>query len=101
MLVLSKSVMDCISDRVIPLCKLTTALYLMTSNTAEDSNSYFAAQMTISENSDGIPTLPWLTYITDDRLAIARAEEADVLSYLRMANPNKSSGPGEISNYIP
>jgi hypothetical protein len=44
----------------------------MTSNTAEDSNSYFAAQMTISENSDGIPTLPWLTYITDDRLAIQK-----------------------------
>jgi len=50
--------MGCNSDRVIPLCKLTTALYLMTSKKTEDSNSYFAAQMTISENSDGIPTLP-------------------------------------------
>jgi hypothetical protein len=57
--------------------------------------------MTISRNSDGIPTLPWLTHFTDDRLAIATAEEADVLNYLRMAYPNKSSVPGAISNYIP
>ena len=56
--------------------------------------------MTISNNSDGLPTLPRLTYLTDDRLHIATADESDVLKYLCKANPNKSSGPDVISNHI-
>ena len=47
--------------------------------------------MTISENSYELPTLPRLTYLTDDRLNIATSKEFDVLKYLGNANPNKSS----------
>jgi hypothetical protein len=53
--------------------------------------------VTFSNNSDGLPTLPRLTYFTDDRLDIATA---DVLKYLCKENPSKSSGPDVISNHI-
>ena len=56
--------------------------------------------MTISNNFDELPTLPWLTYLTDDRLDIVTAADSDVLKYLRKANPNKYSGPDVISNHI-
>ena len=56
--------------------------------------------MTISNNSDGLPTLPRLTYFTDDRLDIVTADESDILKYLRKENPNKSSGPDVMSNHI-
>jgi hypothetical protein len=56
--------------------------------------------MTISNNSDGLPTRPRLTYLTDDRLDIVTAVESDVLKYLCKANPNNSSGPDVISNHI-
>lgn len=56
--------------------------------------------MTISNNSDELPTLPRLTYLTDHRLDIVTVDESDVLKYLRKANPNKSSGPDVISNHI-
>ena len=56
--------------------------------------------MTISNNFDELLTLPWLTYLTHDRLDIVTADESDVLKYLRKANPNKSSGPDVISNHI-
>lgn len=52
--------------------------------------------MRISNNSDELPTLPQLTYLTDDRLDIVIADKSDVLKYLRKANPNKSSGPEVI-----
>jgi hypothetical protein len=38
--------------------------------------------MTISNNSDGLPTRPRLTYLTDDRLDIVTAKEFHVLKYL-------------------
>ena len=63
---------------------------------AENLNCYFAAQMTIYENSYELPTLPRLTYLTDDRLDIVTAKEFDVLKYLCKANPNKSSVPDAI-----
>jgi hypothetical protein len=50
--------------------------------------------------SDELPTLPRLTYFTDDRLDIVTADESDVLKYLRKENPSKSSGPDVISNHI-
>ena len=56
--------------------------------------------MTISNNSDELPTLPRLTYLTDDRIDIVTVDESDVLKYLRKANLNKSSGPDVISNHI-
>jgi hypothetical protein len=56
--------------------------------------------MTIYENSYELPTLPRLTYLTDDRLDIVTADESDVLKYLRKTNPNNSSGPDVISNHI-
>jgi hypothetical protein len=52
--------------------------------------------MTIYENSYELPTLPRLTYLTDDRLDIVTAKEFDVLKYLCKANPNKSSVPDAI-----
>jgi hypothetical protein len=45
---------------------------------AENLNCYFAAQMTIYENSYELPTLPRLTYLTDDRLDIVTAKEFHV-----------------------
>ena len=56
--------------------------------------------MTISNNYDGLPTLPRLIYLPDDKLDIATADESDVLKYLRKANPNNCSGPDVISNHI-
>ena len=41
--------------------------------------------MTISDNSDGLSTLPRLPYLTDDRLDSANADESDVLKYLRQS----------------
>ena len=48
-------------------------------------NCYFSAQMTISENSNGRPTLPRLTYLTDDRLDIVKADQSNVVQYLRQS----------------
>ena len=42
--------------------------------------------MTISDNSDGLPILPRITYLTDDRLYSDTAEESDkILKYLRQS----------------
>ena len=53
--------------------------------------------MTISNNSDGLPTLPRLTYLADDRLDIVTADESDLVKYLCKANPIKYSGPDVMS----
>jgi hypothetical protein len=41
--------------------------------------------MTISENSNGRPTLPRLTYLTDDRLDSVKADQSNVMQYLRQS----------------
>ena len=56
--------------------------------------------MTLSGNSDGLPILPRITYLTDDRLYSDTAEESDeILKYLLYDNSNKSSVPDAISNH--
>jgi len=48
--------------------------------------NYFSTEMTISDNSDGLPILPRITYLTDDRLYSDTAEESDkILKYLRQS----------------
>ena len=92
--------MGCNSHRVIPPLKIDNRIISDDLQNADYFNSYFAAQMTISNNSDEFPKLPRLTYLTDDRLDIVTADESNVLKYLCKANPNKSSGPDVMSNHI-
>lgn len=56
--------------------------------------------MCISDNINELPALPPLTFLTEERIQSVTALENDVLKYLRMVNPNKSSGPDGISNHI-
>ena len=57
----------------------------MTPQKPENINCYFSAKMTISDNSRGLQRLPRLPYLTDDKLDSAKADESDVLKYLRQS----------------
>ena len=96
----SKSIMGCNYDRVIHPLKIDNLIISDEFQKADYFNRYFAAQMSISNNYDGLPTVPRLTYLTDDRLDIVTADESDVLKYLCKTDSNKYSGPEVISNHI-
>ena len=96
---LSKRILGETSDRNIPPLKHNNILVSEDEKKSNLFNDYFASISSL--DTDGVlPTLPGFTFKTDRRIELVQTTDIEVEKLLSLLNPNKSTGPVGISNWV-
>ena len=96
---LSKRILGEKSDRNIPPLMHNNILVSEDETKANLFNDYFASISSL--DTDGaLPQLPGFTFETDSRIELVQTTDIEVEKLLSLLNPNKSTGPDGIGNWV-